>query len=263
MGSMDDVAVLSESTDHDLFLNLNAPRTKGRSRRGFYASIVVHAGLFVAALAVALYSHVPMPELQTDPIRAIIYNPGAPHPPPKLLGTVDIPVVGEPKTRPEAVNPTTSNSLTLPDAVVNNTVAPLTTSTDVGSLDGSPGGHPDGQEGGVPGGVPGGTGTDINGCIGCTGNGPVTDYEKAPSLIRQTRPQYPQEAFVKKIEGTVTVEIWIDATGKVVYTRVIKSIPQLDLAATQTVRQWLFMPATKNGRPVASLAHAPVTFRIY
>jgi periplasmic protein TonB len=263
MGSMDDVALLSESPGHDLFVNLNAPRREGRSRRGYYASAAVHAALLLAGLAVALYSHVPMPELQTDPVVTLIYDPGAPPPPPKLLGRMDIPVAERPKTQPVSVNPVSDSRLTLPDAVVNNTVAPNQASSDVGSLDGDPLGDPLGEDGGVRGGVVGGTGTDIGGCIGCTGSGPVTDYEKGPSLIRQTRPQYPQEAFVKKIEGTVTVEIWIDATGKVIHTRIIKSIPQLDLAATQTVRQWLFMPATKNGRPVASLAHAPVTFRIY
>ena len=34
------------------------------------------------------------------------------------------------------------------------------------------------------------------------GDGPVLDYDQAPRAIKITRPQYPQEAFVKKIEGT-------------------------------------------------------------
>jgi hypothetical protein len=29
------------------------------------------------------------------------------------------------------------------------------------------------------------------------------------------------------------------------------------------VRQWLFAPAVKNGRPVSTIALIPVTFRIY
>ena len=43
----------------------------------------------------------------------------------------------------------------------------------------------------------------------------------------------------------------------------IQSIPALDAAALQTVREWLFAPAIKNGRPVATIAQAPVTFRIF
>jgi hypothetical protein len=43
----------------------------------------------------------------------------------------------------------------------------------------------------------------------------------------------------------------------------MQSIPLLDAAAVQTVYQWIFSPAMKNGRPVATLAEAPVTFRIF
>ncbi len=45
--------------------------------------------------------------------------------------------------------------------------------------------------------------------------------------------------------------------------RVIQSIPLLDAAALQTVYQWVFQPAVKHGRPVATIAQAPVAFRIY
>jgi outer membrane biosynthesis protein TonB len=45
--------------------------------------------------------------------------------------------------------------------------------------------------------------------------------------------------------------------------RVVRSIPALDEAARQTVLQWVFSPAIKNGRPVATVASAPVTFRIF
>jgi len=109
-----------------------------------------------------------------------------------------------------------------------------------------------GLPGGVLGGVPGGTGT-----------GPVPDFDAGPRLLRQTRPQYPQEAFVKKVEGTVLVEILIDVSGHVTRTRVLQSIPLLDEAARVTVMEWAFQPAMKHGRPVATIAHAPVHFRIY
>ncbi len=93
--------------------------------------------------------------------------------------------------------------------------------------------------------------------------GPVTDYDSPPRLIKQTKPQYPQEAFIKKIEGTVVVEFLIDSSGRVVRARVIQSVPLLDAAALQTVYQWIFQPAVKHGRPVATIARAPVHFRIY
>ena len=105
----------------------------------------------------------------------------------------------------------------------------------------------EGVEGGVVGGVPGGV---LGGVIGGTGDGPVMDYDQPPRPIKITRPQYPQEAFVKKIEGTVVVEILIDSHGRVVRARVIQSVPLLDAAALQTVYQWVFAPAVKHGRPV-------------
>ncbi len=114
--------------------------------------------------------------------------------------------------------------------------------------------------GGVPGGV-------VGGVIGGTGTGPVPalvyDYDRPPRLLNPTKPKYPADAFVRKVEGVVIVEFVIDATGHVVRTRIIQSIPMLDAAALETVRTWEFTPALKHGRPVATAAQAPVTFRIF
>ena len=103
----------------------------------------------------------------------------------------------------------------------------------------------------------------VGGVRGATGIAPVMDIDSPPRPIRITRPQYPQEAFVQRIEGTVVVEILIDSQGRVVRARVLKSVPLLDAAALATAYQWVFLPAVKNGRPVPTIAHAPVAFRIY
>jgi TonB family protein len=44
--------------------------------------------------------------------------------------------------------------------------------------------------------------------------------------------------------------------------RLLKSVPGLDQAALDTVNQWRFSAAMKNGRPVATIARAPVMFVI-
>jgi protein TonB len=49
----------------------------------------------------------------------------------------------------------------------------------------------------------------------------------------------------------------------VIKARVLRSIPALDAAAIATVKQWQFAPAIKHGRPVATIAQAPVGFRIF
>ena len=91
----------------------------------------------------------------------------------------------------------------------------------------------------------------------------VRDYDQGPRLLRQARPEYPHDAFTKKIEGVVVVEILIDDTGRVARMRIVQSAPLLDAAALDAVRQWIFLPAVRHGRPVATIAVAPVRFTIY
>jgi protein TonB len=91
----------------------------------------------------------------------------------------------------------------------------------------------------------------------------AVDFDRPPRPLKQSRPVYPQEAFNKGVEGTVLVEILIDSQGRVARARVIQSVPLLEAAALQTVYKWVFQPALKHGRPVATIAHIPVTFRIY
>jgi protein TonB len=90
----------------------------------------------------------------------------------------------------------------------------------------------------------------------------LLDYDQSPKPIRSPKPTYPFAAFKARIEGTVLVEILIDSQGRVARSRVIQSVPGLDDSALATVRQWLFQPALKNGKPVATLAHVPVSYRI-
>jgi TonB family protein len=92
---------------------------------------------------------------------------------------------------------------------------------------------------------------------------PLTGYDSPPKPVRITRPEYPAQAFADKLEGTVIVEVLIDSSGRVVRSRVVQSVPGLDEAALECTRQWEFTPAIKDGKPVPTIAHAPVQFRIY
>jgi TonB family protein len=90
-----------------------------------------------------------------------------------------------------------------------------------------------------------------------------SDDDKPPRPVKIVKPSYPQYAFDKKIEGTVEVQISIGASGKVTDACIAQSVPYLDHAALEAVYQWRFSPAIKNGSPVATIARAPVMFRIY
>jgi TonB family protein len=92
--------------------------------------------------------------------------------------------------------------------------------------------------------------------------GVVFDYDTSPKPRKTRRPKYPKSAFKKGIDGSVLVQIVIDRKGRVVDTRILESIPELDEAALECIRGWRFTPATKNGNPVASMARVPITFKI-
>jgi protein TonB len=239
-----------------------------RRRRGGLSvpvSFAAHAVALAALVLVPVFWPEEAPD-QIDYIRALIYNPPPPPPPPLPKGSNtarqkdEPPKPTAPETTPQA------EKLTAPVEPTEPKPDPGVPETDqFGSATGSEQGVPEGMEGGSDEGVVGGVlGGVPGGVIGGTGDGPpVLDYDQAPRLLRQTKPQYPQEAFIKKIEGEVLLEIVIGVDGRVGRVRVIRSIPLLDRAAADCVRQWVFSPAIKRGRPVPSVANAPVTFRIY
>jgi protein TonB len=229
------------------------------------ASAVVHVALIATIALVPLFMP-PPPPAQPDYIRALLYDPPPPPPPPLPKGSAVVskpepakPVTPEEKPEtPKFTEPQTPKEETplKPEARDRETLQ-------AGSPTGSDAGVPEGMEGGIEGGIVGGVpGGILGGVIGGTGS-IVLDWDSPPKLIKLTKPQYPQDAFVKKIEGTVELEIIIDITGRVVHARVLRSVPLLDAAAIQTVYQWKFQPAMKHGRAVPTKATAPVTFRIF
>ena len=60
---------------------------------------------------------------------------------------------------------------------------------------------------------------------------------------------YPQEAQDAKVQGVVVIETVIDEAGAVKEAWVLKSVPMLDEAALEAVRQWRYAPTLLNGVP--------------
>jgi protein TonB len=239
-----------------------------KPKRGLWmpASAVGHVAALTALILVPIFWPMAPPE-HPDYIRALIYNPPPPPPPPLPKGSALIEKAKPAKPVTPETNPEKPKLEAIIDVPKETPLKPEARERDTeqaGSPRGSDIGVPEGMEvgveGGVVGGVPGGV---LGGVVGGTGDGVVMDYDQPPRPIKLTKPSYPQEAFIKKIEGTVEVEILIDATGRVARARIVRSVPLLDAAALQTVREWVFQPALKHGRPVATLATAPVAFRIF
>lgn len=259
----------NEQADHaptELFSMFTGEvRESGRRGPWFGLSAGLH-GVLILLVVVAPLFFADGPPPPVDYMRALIYNPPPPPPPPLPKGASTKPADRAPeKTGEKPPDPDVLVEPSVPDdpkpVEPEKGVDPL---KQFGAADGSEAGSVDGMTGGVEGGTVGGTlGGTLGGVIGGTGDSPVMDYDQPPRLLKQTRPVYPQEAFIKKIEGVVMLEILIGIDGRVGRSRILRSIPQLDAAAIQTVRQWVFSPAIKGGRPVATIAQAPVSFRIY
>jgi protein TonB len=85
---------------------------------------------------------------------------------------------------------------------------------------------------------------------------------KPPVKIRDVRPAYPAIALSAHIEGVVIIETTIGTTGRVVDAKVLRSVPLLDQAALEAVRQWEFTPTLLNGVPVAVVMTVTVNFSL-
>lgn len=262
---MSDTPTLQEP-DVELFsLFTGRPAVRPSRGRWFWLSVGLHTALIVVVVLAPLLAPKETPP-PVDYIRALIYNPPPPPPPPLPKGASEKPADRAPeKTGAKPPDPDVLVEPKIPDdpkpVEPEKGIDPL---KQFGVANGSDAGSIDGMAGGVEGGTVGGTlGGVIGGVIGGTGDSPVTDYDVPPRLLKMTRPIYPQEAFIKKVEGVVMLEIVIGVDGRVGRARVLRSIPLLDAAAIQTVHQWVFSPAIKGGRPVATIAQAPVTFRIF
>ncbi|MBU8542311.1 energy transducer TonB [Roseomonas sp. ROY-5-3] len=77
-------------------------------------------------------------------------------------------------------------------------------------------------------------------------------------------PEYPHASRIRNEQGRVTLRVEIDAIGRVVDVRVLRSAgyPALDEAAMQAVRRWRFEPAMRDGVPVLSSTAIGITFQL-
>ena len=85
---------------------------------------------------------------------------------------------------------------------------------------------------------------------------------RPPTKIRNVAPVYPAIAQANHVEGTVILDAVIGENGRVRDVRVLRSLPLLDRAALDAVRQWQFTPTLLNGEPVPVVMTVTVTFML-
>jgi protein TonB len=83
-----------------------------------------------------------------------------------------------------------------------------------------------------------------------------------PRKIHNVAPVYPTIAIAAHVQGTVLIEAVISTTGTVQDARVVTSVPLLDAAALEAVRQWVFTPTRLNGTPVPVIMTVKVDFTL-
>jgi periplasmic protein TonB len=85
---------------------------------------------------------------------------------------------------------------------------------------------------------------------------------RPPLKVHDVAPVYSPVAMAARIEGIVILEATIGIDGQVVNARVLRSVPFLDQAALDAVRQWQFTPTLLNGVPVPVLMTVTVRFTL-
>ena len=77
--------------------------------------------------------------------------------------------------------------------------------------------------------------------------------------------RYPAALYARKVQGNITLRLWVDSTGAVVpdSTRVAEpsGYPALDSSAVAGSEKLRFTPGMKDGRPTGAAILFPVFFR--
>ena len=83
---------------------------------------------------------------------------------------------------------------------------------------------------------------------------------KPPKKIKDVKPVYPPIAREAGVAGVVIIEVRIGTDGRIEEGHVLKSIPLLDEAALDAVKQWQFEPTLMNGAPVPLMMTVTINF---
>jgi protein TonB len=68
---------------------------------------------------------------------------------------------------------------------------------------------------------------------------------------------------VRRLEGTVVLEVMVDANGQVTDVTVRQAAdPRLTDASVAAARRWTYKPATANGQPIAGTVRITIVFRL-
>jgi periplasmic protein TonB len=81
-----------------------------------------------------------------------------------------------------------------------------------------------------------------------------------PKKVKDVAPVYPKIAMTARVQGVVILECVVSPHGRVENVKVLRSIPSLDDAAVDAVKQWVYTPTLLGGVPVGVVMTVTVNF---
>jgi protein TonB len=234
----------------NMFRDIIDPAMRVRSRKAFVLplSIVTHVLLVAILLLIPLMAPgvLPMP---TAALMAFVTRdvdlPPPPPPAPRQHGDASEPVVDV----HQGAAPLEPPSVIAPESAVDSAPALIETVEGAGIVSGGIAEDPIPPPPLPPPSAP-------------SAPVPVGGNIRPPTKIKDVRPVYPPIAQAARVEGVVIIVTTIGPTGRVLDAKVIRSLPLLDAAALEAVRQWEFTPTLLNGSPVAVLLTVTVNFML-
>lgn len=91
-------------------------------------------------------------------------------------------------------------------------------------------------------------------------DGEDVHYDEAPVPVIKVNPVYPDHARGSGLVGDVVLHVLVGKDGRVMQTKVVRGTTELNYAAIDAVRKWVFKPALKNLEPVTAWAEITVHF---
>lgn len=210
-------------------------------------SIAIHLVALLALFVVPLLANIVVPTVSVDLPEFVRL---APMPPPPPVTIQQPRASSAPNPVPHAGAPTQAPTTILPDEPPRTAYAPS-------ALDTTPG-----IDGGVA--LPGPVISVPPPPPPPKPAGPVkvADLPVPPHKTVDVRPIYPEHARAARIEGVVVMEAVLDPSGQVTQLRVVRSVPMLDQAAMDAVRQWRYTPTMYYGKPVSVLLTITISFKL-
>ena len=91
----------------------------------------------------------------------------------------------------------------------------------------------------------------------------ISALNSPPRPIKQVAPRYPPELKRERVEGEVEIVFVVLEDGSIDDLRIKKmSNPAFAESLVEAVKQWKFEPGIKDGRPVKTRIHFPMSFTL-